>query len=180
MPMSVSCFTCGAPMSRPLRSLLLYGALLATLGATWWASRLPDDGEVTTVEPVGRQEAQPAGRPVKPADTSEAGRATRALPGISRSDAFAARDWTPPAPPPPAPPPPAPPTTPPLPFSYLGKWSAEEGLSVFVLQGNTPRIVRSGDVLDGMWRVDKVQPNALVFTYLPLNSSVTLNIGESL
>lgn len=167
-------------MSRPLRSLLLYGALLATLGATWWASRLPDEGDDTTVEPVRRQEAGAAGRTDAPADAPAASDVARALPGISRRDAFAARDWTPPPPPPPPALPPAPPTTPPLPFSYLGKWSAEDGLSVFLLQGNTPRTVRRGDVLDGMWRVERVQPTAIVFTYLPLNSSVTLNIGESL
>jgi hypothetical protein len=157
------------------RHVYLYGALIATLAAAWWVSRLPENGN-EAVELADRPAHPATGmvqKLVMPAPD------IRIPPGKSRLDAFAPRDWTPP-PPPAKPLPPPPPVTPPLPYRYMGKWSSEEGLSVFLQQGNNPRIVKSGDVLDGTWKVEQVQHQNIIFTYLPLNTSVSLNIGESL
>lgn len=95
-----------------------------------------------------------------------------------RADAlFASQSWTPPPPPPPKPAPPPPPTAPPLPFTYLGK-KAEDGIwEVYLSRGDQTLIVRAQNVIDGVYRVESIQPPTMSFTYLPLNQMQTLTIG---
>lgn len=75
--------------------------------------------------------------------------------------------------------PPPKPTTPPLPFSYAGKLVEEGNALVFLTQGNRNLAVRSGDVIDGVWRVESIRPPTMMMSYLPLKTVVPLVIGET-
>jgi hypothetical protein len=94
----------------------------------------------------------------------------------SAGDLFAIRSWQPP-PPPPAPPPK--PTAPPLPFQYAGKLIEEQGIRVFLTQGNTITLVKQGDQL-GNYDVERVTPSSVVLIYRPLRETQTLNFGGSI
>jgi hypothetical protein len=93
-------------------------------------------------------------------------------------DPFSARSWTPP-PPPPAPVQAAAPVAPPLPYGFIGKKQEADHWEVFLMRGEQTFIAREGEVLEGVYRVDKIEPPALTFTYLPLGQVQTLPIGES-
>lgn len=95
------------------------------------------------------------------------------------TDPFAAHDWTPPPPPPPPSPPPPPPQAPQLPFSYLGKELVDGRLEVFLSRQDRTFIVREDDVIEGTYRVEKISPPTMVFTYLPLKQQQTLSIGNA-
>jgi hypothetical protein len=90
-----------------------------------------------------------------------------------------------PPPPPPPPPPraagPAPaPSAPPLPFQYLGKLDDSERLRVFLLRGERIHTVSVGDVIDGTYRVERIDGGQMTLIYLPLNISQTLSVGSAL
>ena len=72
-------------------------------------------------------------------------------------------------PPPLPPPPPSKPQAPTLPFRFVG--ALEEGgeRSVFLLEGTQVHLVRAGDQLGSQYRVEKITPSSIEFTYLPLH-----------
>jgi hypothetical protein len=93
---------------------------------------------------------------------------------------FGAQSWVPP--PPPIDPklknlPPPAPVAPPLNFTFIGKKQEAGVWEVYLARGERSYIVRNQDVIDGTYRVDAVTPNAIVFTYLPLNQVQQLNIN---
>jgi hypothetical protein len=91
--------------------------------------------------------------------------------------AFGVQNWNPPPPPPlPAPPPP-PPMAPALPFAYLGKAVSNGEWEVFLTRGDQTLIVRNKMVIDGVYRVESIEPPGLTLTYLPLKQVQQLNIG---
>jgi hypothetical protein len=99
-------------------------------------------------------------------------------------NAFRSKSWyVPPPPPPPAPPPkalpPPPPKAPPLPFTYLGKFQDAAAPVLFLVRGDRVLSVRTGDVIEGTYRVDGISGAVLGLTYLPLNIKQTLNIGNA-
>jgi hypothetical protein len=96
---------------------------------------------------------------------------------LASTDPFARRSFAP-APEAAAPQAPAAPQVPPLPFTYLGKVIEDGKLSVFLGRGDDSYSVRAGKriQLDPEYRVDRVTPTAVVFTYLPLNAKQTLDI----
>lgn len=81
--------------------------------------------------------------------------------------------------PPPKPPPPPPPAAPPLPFTYLGRMVEEDRVIVFLQHGERNLVVREGETLVGVWRVDRVTDQAIGFTYVPLGKSQTLSLSAS-
>jgi len=91
-------------------------------------------------------------------------------------DVFKAKSWYVP-PPPPKPTPPPPPAPPPLPFKYMGKMVEEGKLTVFLTKQDRNYALKSGDTVDGAYRVDSVDAQRVLFTYLPLNMQQTLVIG---
>jgi hypothetical protein len=94
--------------------------------------------------------------------------------------AFGAQNWNPPPPPPLPPqklPPPPPPMAPALPFAYLGKAVSNGEWEVFLSRGDQTLIVRNKMVIDGMYRVESIDPPGLTLTYLPLKQVQQLNIG---
>lgn len=99
-------------------------------------------------------------------------------------NAFESKSWyVPPPPPPPslAPPPmplpPPAPTAPPLPFTYLGKYQDSAVPVIFLVRGDRILTVRTGDVIEGTYRVDGIVGATLGLTYLPLNIKQKIDIG---
>jgi hypothetical protein len=92
-------------------------------------------------------------------------------------DLFSARNWTPP----PAPPAvsAAAPVAPPVPYAFLGKKLEAEFWEVYLSRGEQTFVARTGQVLEGEWRVDQIAPPKLALTYLPLAQTQTFSIGEA-
>jgi hypothetical protein len=93
-------------------------------------------------------------------------------------DLFAAHNWTPP-PAAPASATPAAPSAPALPYVYLGKKQEADVWEIYLGRGEQSFIAREGQVLEGTYRVDRIEPPTLTLTYLPLNQAQSLSIGES-
>lgn len=158
------------------RQAALFALLAATLAAAWWVSR-EDEGEVGGEMPeVAQAVRRPAAaRPSAPAAVVAETPAAR-FPG-GGEDLFPAQSWRPPPPPPrkvEALPPP-PPMAPPLPFKYVGRWVDESGETLFLAQGERVVSARAGQRLDA-WRLDKIGPDSLTFTYLPLDQQRPLRL----
>ena len=96
---------------------------------------------------------------------------------VPSRDLFSAHSWTPPRAAPVAAPP-APPSAPALPYVYLGKKLETGAWEVYLGRGEQSFIAREGLVLEGIYRVDQIEPPSLTLTYLPLNQAQTLPIGE--
>jgi hypothetical protein len=163
-------------MKAGMRKALVFGGLILALAASYRVSR--EDAEPapeTHKSPAthGRLSKGQTGAPTQPAQDGL---------GEAQRDAFVARDWTPPPPPAPKPLPlpPPPPTAPPLPYRYLGKWKEDGQLVVYLLIGNQAYLVKGGELLNGQWRVDEVNERSIRFTYVPLDQTASLNIGEPL
>nr|WP_314899631.1 hypothetical protein [uncultured Deefgea sp.] len=110
--------------------------------------------------------------------------------GIGIADLFPKQSWLPTPPPPTKPPPPTPtpvPVAPPLPFQVTATWKEKNTLYV-VVEGQGQSIVlctkcdtlgriQPGENLLGSYRLDKLSPDMLTFTYLPLNQQQSLPTG---
>lgn len=92
-----------------------------------------------------------------------------------------------PPPPPVAPPPPppqvvAPPTAPPLPFvvvgSIRGQGIAQGKQVVFLSDKGVSLVVTQGDDIHGTYKVEEINSNAIVFTYLPLGQRQSLPLAK--
>jgi hypothetical protein len=156
------------------RGILLVGVLVATLAAVVW---------VREPEPVSALVAPAKEKVVRRSGVSPSSHV--ALEKLHKremgeeakiADVFQAKSWYIP-PPPPKPVPPPPPAPPPLPFTYLGKLQEEGRLTVFITKQDRHYAVKTGDMIDGEYRVDSVEAQRVVFTYLPLNMQQTLSIG---
>ncbi|MCW8846286.1 MAG: hypothetical protein OQK99_10650 [Gammaproteobacteria bacterium] len=120
----------------------------------------------------GDQQAQDnAGLPVRPAHA-----------GVS-ADLFNRQSWY--TPPPPAPvvrqvrqAAPAAPTAPPLPFTVMGSYEQDDETLYFLVKGDRVFDAKEGDILEGTYRVDGVSNGQLRFTYLPLDISQGLQLGD--
>jgi len=79
----------------------------------------------------------------------------------------------------PLPAPPPAPQAPPLPFAFLGKLIDADRITVFLTSGNRNWVVRSGDTIDGAYRVEAVGDQTMTFTYLALDIRQELGIGAA-
>jgi len=155
------------------RTLLLGGTLLATLVAAVWVSGRGGDEAVAPVLPARTGEAA--------APSAERGADDEPMPQLRLPareaasgevvDLFPRQSWY-------VPPPAAAPRAPPLPFAYIGKMADGAQVVVFVHAGDRNFSVRDGDVIDGTYRVDRIEPPTMTVTYLPLNQKQTLDIGR--
>jgi hypothetical protein len=132
-------------------------------------------------------EARPAGRTQKAAPNAigagelDLARLHRSAHAAEPENVFTPKSWyVPPPPQPPAPPVkyvPPPPKAPPLPFTYLGRY-VEAGKPIyFLVKGERILTVRTGDVIEGRYRVDGIVGSTLGLTYLPLNIKQSLDTG---
>lgn len=165
---------------------------LATVGAMRWVDGL--DAAAPVAQAVARPRAAPlaASGPALDIASTAAPRASDASPprlaGTALRDAAgpgadievrADPFHAPAAPPPPPaslapPPPPAPPQAPPLPFAYLGRWTEDGGTTVFLMRGEHTVAVRGPGPLDASYRVEAIDEQQMVLTYLPLNQRQSL------
>jgi hypothetical protein len=175
------------------RRVLLFGSLALTLAAVQWVdgNEEPVRKSKPTASSSSSSAATPAPKPARaaapkaevPAAELDLARLVRAR-GGSSADAFAPRNWEPPprklsakeaamaaAPPPP------PPQAPPLPFVYVGMLADAERTTVFLSQGSRDIAVRTGETIDGTYRVDNVRADRIELTYLPLKQRQTLSLG---
>lgn len=76
----------------------------------------------------------------------------------------------------PAPPPP-PPSAPPLPFRFVAKFVEQGATRLLIANGEKEHDVSGGETLEGIYRVDSVSPDSVVFIYLPLNTAQTLHLA---
>lgn len=72
---------------------------------------------------------------------------------------------------------PPPPQAPPLPFVYFGKMTEDELPYAFLQKGNKVLVVKAGDMLDGLYRVESVSPDSVMLVYLPLNVRQSVAFG---
>lgn len=162
-------------MSARNRWLILGSLLTATLVAMVWVDEQAGDDTIAVAEPKKARVGSKA---------LEAKSSRLELDKLQRSrdeddqiqDVFKAKSWYVP-PPPPKPVPPPPPAPPPLPFKYMGKLLDEGKLTVFITKQDRNYAVKAGDTIDGAYRVDSVEAQRVLFTYLPLNMQQTLVIG---
>lgn len=166
------------------RWAVLIALLTAALSAAAWVR----EGD----RPVRADIAEAPARPARPASAAPAPKEQtadrvhleklRMRSAAERTDdAFAPRSWRKPAPKPSvanfvavAPPP----SAPPLPFTYMGKLLSDDARTVFLTQGDRNLIVHEGDVIDAIYRVDKLSDAGLTFIHLPTGIQQNLSIGE--
>ena len=74
--------------------------------------------------------------------------------------------------------PPAPQTAPALPFTYMGKLRSGADTTVFLTQGERNLILREGDTIDSIYRVEHIADSEITLVYLPLAQRQTIPIGE--
>lgn len=89
-------------------------------------------------------------------------------------DPFRNKSWY--VAPPPLPPPK--PVAPSLPFQYLGKLSEDGQIRVFLIHQGRYLIARTGDVIDGIYRVEEIASSRMTFLYQPLEERQVLSIGS--
>lgn len=168
-------------MNAAKRRGMLFLALAGVAGWSGWLA-LSDTPDVElgraddqTVEPVVRLAASPM--PARPLAANVESEPRLAL---AEANLFPQQGWY--VPPPPPPPPPAyvppPPRPPPLPYRYMGRWQEAGDTTYYLTRGTLPVSVRTGQVLDGVWRLDAAADDTLDFTYLPLNQTLSLRTGE--
>ena len=73
--------------------------------------------------------------------------------------------------------PPPKPTAPPLPFAYVGKLIEDGKPMVFVSKQQKNFMLKGSEVIEGTYRVDRVESGQVVFTYLPLAAEQVMIIG---
>jgi len=155
-------------------------ALLFTAAAVHFAGGDPADS--AAIAPAAGRQAQPQARvepvPLPDLELDRLEPRAHTKPG---GDPFGAKSWEEMAraearknAPPPKPPKPQ---APPLPFAYMGKLVDEDQTIVFLTKEDRNYILRQGDTVDGLYRVDAIDERAVSLTYLPLKIKQTLALG---
>lgn len=185
------------------RHYALAGGLALSIAAALWAAQI-DGEEADLAQPVagqarrpgpapaaatrpaaslqGRQDARregPASAEAAPAPVPNWAPAERGAWAPATESQWAA--WAPPAPPPapvapPAPPaPPAEPVAPPFPYQLIGRLVEAEGAVALLSSPAKTLAVKTGEVIDGQWRVDQIHERGLNLTWLPAKLTQSVN-----
>ena len=102
---------------------------------------------------------------------------SRAQPSVPRNDPFAPRSFAPPKQRVSAPA--DAPRTPPLPFRYIGRLTANGKTEIFVMRGEELISIAAGQNIDGDYRVDAITESSIAFTYLPLRTRQSIDLAEA-
>jgi hypothetical protein len=175
-------------MDPKLRAALWIGALALTLVAVRWADKLTDVTEASAgavAEATPRARATPGTTTGQQAPALDLGKLRRAPAVDPNGDPFGARSFRPDPPKGKAAssaaaaavPPQPPPQAPPLPFAYIGRLSEDRDTTVFLAMGERNLVLKPGDVIDNIYKLEEVSDSAVVLTYLPLSQRQTLSIG---
>jgi hypothetical protein len=144
----------------------------------WKLALLLSAGVATGIAALGPSQKAEAVLAVQRPFAGEIATATRPLSlprreslGRLRSDPFTPRSWEPP----PAPKPPAPeisapaqPTAPPNPYRFAGTVRYGGILRVALAAGERIHLVKGGEIIDDLYRVEAVSRDAVRLVYLPL------------
>lgn len=160
------------PIGPRTRWIFYAAAGAATLAAMKWVDEPQDEG-AAVVAAVTRAPVPGAATKQPEADGQVKLDWLKRKPGeeLPRADPFSARPLAPtqeaqaPAPPPPPPPPPQ---APPLPFTYLGKWTEQGKTTIFLARGDQHVAVKGPGRLDDSYAVESVDDRQVVLTYVPL------------
>ncbi len=187
-------------LSRPLQ--LLLGCTVAVTAYFYWQeqSATPDLESTKPPQKTIQKMTIDVASPI-PASATGIGKLDRIDPMVAAPifanaqiiNLFPKQSWLPPPPPPPPPaklqpPTPTPvPVAPALPFLVTATWTEKNTLYVvveaqdqsFVLctKCDTVGRIQPGDSVMGVYRLDKLSPDMLMFTYLPLNQQQSLSTG---
>ncbi|TJZ78780.1 hypothetical protein [Chitiniphilus eburneus] len=171
-------------VSRPV--LIVVAIALGIAGYTWYQEQQQTPEAVAPRHGARPPANGPAATNASAASEPAAASASQAGP----ANLFPAQSWAPPPPPPPTPGPPTPtpvPVAPALPFSVIGSWH-ERGNDQIVVEASGQQFVlcrrcdslgriQQGETLLGVYRVDDISRDAILFTYLPLNQQQSLPVG---
>lgn len=72
------------------------------------------------------------------------------------------------------------PTPPPLQFKYVGKAITEKETWVFLSRSGENLVTKLGGLVDDKYRIDTIDDEAIIFTYLPLNTKQTFTINNKI
>ncbi len=140
-------------------------------------------GRNPVAEVIQATSARPPARAVvAPASDIDLARLERTAPAAAGNDPFAPKSFAPPPPPAPvarASAPPQPPSAPPLPFVYAGKVTQDGKTEVYVTRDDNLISIAPGESIDTEYRVDAVTASSIRFTYLPLKTLQSLELGEA-
>ena len=187
-------------MTSGRRWMVIGGLLATTLAAAAWVHNAPDDAdsEVIAAVPAAKERTTPAGssQPDSSRRSASQNGARAATPHLnldklnSRSPGELVRDpFAVPAPkaaksgrtgasPRALATPPPPPSAPAVPFTYMGKLRSGPDTAVFLTQGDRNLVLREGDTIDSVYRVEQIADSAITLVYLPLGERQTILIGE--
>lgn len=160
-------------LSARTRGILLALALVTTLVAAF----VPEDppsappGKTAVVAPAPRRQA---GEPIAEIPDIVIRRQTTASP---QADPFSPSAWVP-APPPVKAEPPPPPMAPPFPYTYLGRVDDAGKASVLLGRADKSVTAQTGDLIDGVWHVEKIAERSIELIYQPLGQRQTLSAGS--
>lgn len=181
------------------RHYVLAAGLAVSIAAALWAAQIePEDADLA--QPVAAQRRAPvpvggAASAAKPGMVAASPAALASAPvpaplpvpnwapaergawAPAAESQFAA--WAPPAPPPPPPapppPPPAEPVAPPFPYQLIGRLVEAEGAVALLSSPAKTLAVKTGEVIDGQWRVDQIHERGLNLTWLPAKLTQSVN-----
>ena len=71
------------------------------------------------------------------------------------------------------------PSAPVLPFQFVGRLHNLGDEQVFLQSGEKLYVVRRGDVIDDIYRIEQISATELSLVYLPLHLSQTLSVGSA-
>jgi len=153
---------------------LLWLVLLLTVVAALWPVAENDTAEgVANRTPVTRNRG--AGLDASPAQQLGALRPQGETRDAKIVDLFPSQSWTAPA----VAAAPEKPAAPALPFVYGGRYTEGSTVFVFLSEGTKMHTVRLGDTVNSTYRIEKIAPEAITLTYLPLGLQQTLQTGST-
>lgn len=152
------------------RTVILMLGLAATLGAAF----IPDPPQPARSSAV----VSAAPRSVLPPPVDIPAIAIQRLETSNpERDPFSPNAWRP-APPPVQQTPPSPPVAPLFPYAYLGRVDDAGRASVLLGRADRSLTVQDGDLIDGVWRVERIVERTVDLLYQPLGQRVTLAVGS--
>ena len=172
-------------LSRPMQ-FLLGGTLIISAYTFWHEQQAPEPELESRAKPSERASGKIASGAASAVNAVQASQASSA----AMADLFPKQTWVPPPPPPTKPPAPTPtpiPVAPPLPLTVTATW-AEKNTLYAVVDGQGQSLVlcnrcdtlgriQPGETLLGVYRLDSITRDMLMFTYLPLNQQQSLPTG---
>src|SRR5213083_435739 len=162
-------------MRRPPRIAGLI-ALLAG-AAAWVAIDLRGPAAPPSAKAPASGASQDPERAAAPgSEATQPGIPARSALGRIAADPFSAQSWLPRRKPAVVSAPPDP-VTPPLPYRFAGQFHRESGIEVYVARGEEIYPVKTGDTLDGQYKVDSVSATEVSFIYLPSGARQTVQFS---